>query len=94
MSSAIDDERVGWPRNALDRLLGLLDDLSWATKILKLGGVKISSARELSPCPTRRQTEVGNQRVSSSAKSVDVAQHIVLLEDRDGADEVLLESAQ
>lgn len=96
MSSAVDDERIRWARNALDWLFVNLDDIRGGDDIRSLtADVRITSgARKLSPGPARWQAEVGNERVSSGAESVDVVDGIVLLKDSDGTDEVLLECAQ
>lgn len=96
MSSTVDDERVRWARNALNWLLVDLGDIRGGDDIRSLtADVRITrGARKLSPGPARRQAEVGNERVSSGAESVDVVNRIILLKDSDGADEVLLECAQ
>lgn len=96
MSSAVDDEGIGGARNTLGWLLVHLNDFRSGDKILTLtaSGRVAGGTRKLSPGPARRQAEVGDQRVDSSAESVDIVVGIVLLENPNGADEVLLESAQ
>lgn len=96
MSSAVDDERIGWAWNALDWLLVDLGDIRSGDDIRDLtADVRITgSTRKLSPGPARGQAEIGNERVNSSAESMNIVNGIVLLKDADGTNEVLLKCAQ